>query len=114
MKLNPRSGLLEGAPLNDPFNNHYRVEWPYPISHKAYHWFTKPIIEDGHFIRTSIDSFGVLRMSKAKVPQKGDDLLDYQDYAVDQSTIPFMTDYPIMAHWHPWNQIMVSHLSDLD
>lgn len=53
-------------------------------------------------------------MSKAKVPERGDDMLEYQDYSVDQSTIPFVTDYPIMAHWHPWNQIMVSHLSDLD
>lgn len=62
MKINPRSGLIMCASLSDPENDDYTIEWPVKDSAKGHRWFIRPTIYEGHFIRTYIDSYGVLRV----------------------------------------------------
>lgn len=103
MKINPRSGLIICAPLNDPEKDDYILEWPVQNSAEGYRWFIRPTMHRNHFIRTYLDSYGVLRVQTTRVPDKGAEKLKSTDCSVDTATIPCVIDYPIMAHWHPWN-----------
>jgi len=114
MKMNPRSGNIMVAPLNDPNKDTFNLEWPVKNSLKGFRWFTKPVLHDGSIIRPYIDSFGSLNIQLAKYPKQGDEKLDHAEISVEQASIPMITCYPLMAHWHPWNKLMISHLSDKD
>ena len=115
MMLNPKSGGLIYADLREPKTQLFTSDWPKNFKEKDKSWYQPLTLHDGHIYRLTINGFGQLKASVAKLPKDlNDPSLKTKDFDLDDSKMPILIDYPLLCSIRGVSSISVDNMSSLE